>query len=125
MNSTNNPYLQASVQTASPARLLVMLYDRLVLDCRRALDAQEAGNHTAAHDALTHAQDIVAELQGSLRPELWDGAAQLNSLYSHLLVQLVQANVQRDATLTAHCLELVTGLADAWRQAAMDTAKSA
>lgn len=125
MNSTNNPYLQASVQTASPSRLLVMLYDRLVLDCRRALAAQESDDHSAAHDALTHAQDIVAELQGSLRPELWEGAETLNSLYSHLLVQMVQANVQRDAALTAHCLELVTGLADAWRQAAMDTAKSA
>ena len=125
MVNSPNPYLQASVQTASPSRLLVMLYDRLVLDCRRALDAQEAGNHPAAHDALTHAQDIVAELQGSLRPELWDGAEMLNSLYTHLLVQLVQANMQRDTTLTTHCLDLVTGLADAWRQAAMDTAKSA
>jgi flagellar protein FliS len=118
-------YVQASVETASPARLLVMLYDRLVLDCRRALVAQQAGDHQAAHGHLLHAQDIVAELQSSLRPELWDGAEALNSLYSHLLVQLVQANVRRDMSLTTHCLDLVVGLADAWRQAAMDQAKSA
>ena len=118
-------YVQASVETASPARLLVMLYDRLVLDCRRALVAQQDGDHQAAHGHLLHAQDIVAELQGSLRPELWDGAEGLSSLYSHLLVQFVQANVRRDMALTTHCLDLVVGLADAWRQAAMDQARSA
>jgi flagellar protein FliS len=102
-----------------------MLYDRLVLDCRRAIKAQRSGDHLAAHGHLLHAQDIVAELQSSLRPELWDGAEALSSLYSHLLVQLVQANVRRDATVTAQCLDLVVGLADAWRQAALETATSA
>lgn len=125
MTNAASAYTTASVQTASPARLLVMLYDRLVLDCRRAIMAQRAGDHAAAHGHLLHAQDIVAELQSSLRPELWDGAEALSSLYSHLLVQLVQANVRRDATVTAQCLDLVVGLADAWRQAALETAASA
>lgn len=118
-------YVQASVETASPARLLVMLYDRLALDCRRALAAQESGDHQAAHAQLLHAQEIIALLQSSLRPEIWDGGPALNSLYSHLLVELVRANVDHDTAKTAHCLDLVTGLADAWREAAMDTARSA
>lgn len=118
-------YLQASVETASPARLLVMLYDRLALDCRRAVAAQESGDHDTARTQLLHAQDIVAELQSSLRPDLWDGGPALNSLYAHLLVQLVRANVDRDVTTTRHCLGLVDGLAEAWRQAALQTAASA
>lgn len=125
MVNTASAYTTASVQTASPARLLVMLYDRLVLDCRRALVAQQRGEHLVAHEHLLHAQEIVAELQGSLRPEVWDGGEALNGLYSHLLVQLVQANVRRDQTVTAHCIEIVVGLADAWRQAALDTARTA
>ncbi|RYB94226.1 flagellar export chaperone FliS [Nocardioides oleivorans] len=115
-------YLQAAVETASPARLLVMLYDRLVLDCRRAVAAQQEGDHQAAHQHLLHAQDIVAELQSSLRPDGWDGAESLNGLYSHVMVKLVEANVRRDVTITEHCLEVVDGLADAWRQAAAATA---
>jgi flagellar secretion chaperone FliS len=115
-------YLQAAVETASPAKLLVMLYDRLVLDCRRAADAQQQGDHATAHQQLLHAQAIVAELQSSLRPDGWDGGEALNSLYSHLMVKLVEANVGRDVTLTTHCLDLVVGLADAWRQAAAETA---
>lgn len=118
-------YLQASVETASPARLLVMLYDRLALDCRRAVAAQESGDHDAARTQLLHAQDIVAELQSSLRPDLWDGGPALNSLYAHLLVQLVRANVDRDVVTTRHCLDLVDGLADAWREAALQAAATA
>ena len=55
----------------------------------------------------------------------WDGAEALSSLYTHLLVQLVQANVRRDMSITSHCLDLVVGLADAWRQAVVEQAKSA
>ena len=116
-------YLQSSVETASPSKLLVMLYERLVLDCRRALAAQEAGDHTVAHRNLLHAQDIVVELQSSLRPGVWDGSEGLNSIYAHLMVQLVNANVRRDMELTTHCLDLVVGLADAWREAAAEAAR--
>ncbi|MBC2932319.1 flagellar export chaperone FliS [Nocardioides sp. zg-1228] len=123
----SNPaaYLQASVETASPARLLVMLYDRLALDCRRAVAAQEAGDHDAARPQLLHAQDIVTELHSSLRVDAWDGGPGLSALYSHLLVQLVRANVDRDVVATRHCLDLVEGLADAWRQAALQAAVTA
>lgn len=115
-------YMEASVQTASPARLLVMLYERLVLDCRRALAAQQAADHAEAHVQLVHAQGIVAELRSTLKPEAWEGGPALAALYGHLLVQLVDANVHRDPTRTEHCVELATGLADAWREAALQTA---
>ncbi len=123
--TARNPYLESAVQTASPARLLVMLCERLVLDCRRALDFQRSGDHAVAHEQLVHAQEIVVELQSSLKPDLWEGAAQLDSLYSHLRVQLVRANIQRDAEATEHCLELVSGLAEAWREAALTNAQIA
>jgi flagellar protein FliS len=116
-------YLQSSVETASPSKLLVMLYERLVLDCRRAVVAQEAGDHAVAHQNLLHAQDIVVELQSSLRPGVWEGSEGLNSIYTHLMVQLVQANVKRDVTITSHCLDMVVGLAEAWREAAAEAAR--
>jgi flagellar protein FliS len=117
----NNPYLQASVETASPAQRLVMLLERLVLDCRRALQAQEASDHSQAHGHLLHAQDIVSELRSTLRIEAWDAATALDSLYGHLLVQLVEANVRRDSATTTHCLDLSEQLAAVWREAAAAT----
>lgn len=120
--NARNAYLEASIATASPARLLVMLLDRLRLDVSRAREAQEAGDHQAAHQQLLHAQDIVMELRVSLKPEMFDGGPALASLYDYLHSQLVQANVKRDASITAACQVLADQLGDTWREAAMASA---
>jgi flagellar protein FliS len=124
MTNTNarSAYLDASVATASPARLLVMLFDRLVLDVQRGLDAQRRGDFEETHRQLTHAQDIVLELQSSLKADEFKGGYQLAALYSFLHRQLVMANIRRDAAITDDVLALVTDLCDAWRQAALQCA---
>jgi flagellar protein FliS len=105
--------------TASPARLLIMLYDRLVLDLQRAIELGDLGEFLGAGRQLMHAQEIVLELQASLRTDVWDGAAQLSGIYAWLHSELVRANVQRDVAATRACLALVEPLADAWREAAL------
>ena len=115
-------YLDASVATASPARLLVMLFDRLVLDVQRGLDAQRRGDFEDTHRHLTHAQDIVMELQSSLKADEFRGGYDLAALYGFLHRQLVMANIRKDAALTDEVLTLVTDLCDAWRQAALQCA---
>ncbi len=115
-------YVDASITTATPARLLVMLVDRLVLDVRRGQTAQAAGDLQQAHTQLVHAQEIVLELRSSLRPDLFPGGPGLISLYDYLHKQLVLANVRKDEALTAHCLHLVEQLAETWREAALAAA---
>ena len=124
MNDVRSTYLDASIATASPARLLVMLFDRLVLDVQRAVAAQEAGDHQERHRQLVHAQDIVLELAGSLRADLFDGGRELAALYDFLHRQLVRANIHDDVAVTRDCLGLCTDLADTWRQAALDSASA-
>lgn len=113
-------YLDDTVATASPAKLLTMLYDRLVLDLQRAETEQRAGDRGAAGPHLTHAQDIVSELMSTLDITAWDGARQLMSVYTFLLTELIGANVTGDADRTAACRELVGPLCDAWHQAAQE-----
>lgn len=112
-------YQSASVATASPARLLVMLYERLVADVQRALDAQREDRLEEAHHQLVHAQEIVIELWSTLDTSVWEGSAGLSSLYGFLHSQLIIANTRRDPEVTAYCLSMVTDLCDTWRQAAM------
>lgn len=112
-------YMGASVATASPERLLVMLCERLVLDLQRGRDAQVAGNREEANSQLLHAQDIVLELRSSLDTDAWSGAASLDSLYSWMHTQMVVANTKNDVTVTEHVLTLAEQLCDTWRQAAI------
>ena len=117
--TARDTYLGGMTSTASPARLLIMLYDRLVLDLQRAIELGDAGEFLGAGRQLMHAQEIVLELQGSLRIDAWDGAAQLSGIYTWVHSELVRANVQRDVAATRACLALVEPLADAWREAAL------
>src|SRR5436305_13785335 len=118
-------YLAESVSTASPGQLLVMLYDRLVVDLTQAEDALRAGDNPTASTRLMHAQDIVSELRGSLDLSAWDGAAGLAQLYGYLFTRLIKANVANDADLVAECRGIVEPLRDAWREALAATRAAA
>ena len=118
-------YMDASVATASPARLLVMLYERLVLDVRKAMAAQQQGDHAEAHTQLLHAQDIVLELRATLDVDAWEGGPGLASIYDFLHLQLVRANIGRDVATTEGCLRLVEDLCATWREAALAAAQVA
>jgi flagellar secretion chaperone FliS len=113
-----NPYLQDSVGTASPGRLLVMLYDRLVADLFQGEEALRADDRELSAERITHAQEIILELRTTLDVEAWSGAPGLASLYGFLLTELIQANIKRDADKVASCRALVEPLRDAWREAA-------
>lgn len=115
-------YQSNSVSTASPARLLVMLLERLVLDVERGRDAQQLGDWESAHKNLIHAQDIVLELESSLQVDKMKGGAELAALYAYLRNQLVQANIRRDAEVSTEALGLSRQLCDTWREAAMAAA---
>ncbi len=110
-------YNRDSVLSASPARILTMLYDRLLLDLQRAEAAQVREDWQAASPQLKHAQDIVAELVNSLRPELWDGGPALMSVYGYAQKALIAANMTRDVAKTRECIALLEPLREAWHEA--------
>jgi flagellar secretion chaperone FliS len=113
-----NRYVGDSVSTASPARLVTMLYDRLVRDLTTAEGALASGDLEPASNNLIHAQEIVWELAAGLDPTKWSGGPALAALYQFMLGELLDANVRKDAAKVTSVRELVEPLRDAWHQAA-------
>jgi flagellar protein FliS len=118
-------YTREAVTTASPARLLIMLYDRLIRDLVTAETALSAGDIAKASSELVHAQQIVLELRTSLDLDAWDGAAGLADLYTYLHTELVGANLDKDTTRVTTCREIIEPLRDAWRDAALQALQPA
>jgi flagellar protein FliS len=130
-NAKANPYAKAAgrygddaVTTASPARLLVMLFDRLVLDLARAERAVGAGDRSTWSSNLQHAQDILAELLSSLDQGAWDGGPGLAGLYTWMIAELTRANVGADAGKVAACRDMAQQLRDAWAEAAASSVQT-
>ena len=117
-------YMGDTVTTASPQRLLVMLYDRLALDLQRAEESLVLGDRDAAREPVMHAQEIVLELRASLQVDVWEGGPRLAALYSWLIGELIQANVKGDIRRVRDCRKVVEPLRDAWREAAASLAAS-
>ncbi len=118
MSSPFQTYQDNAVLSASPSRLLTMLYDCLKLDLNCAKDALDAEDAPAASYRIKHAGDIVAALAGSLRRDLWDGADGLFGLYMYVSNALIRASIYRDAALIEECIALLEPLRQAWHQAA-------
>ena len=117
-------YLADSISTASPGKLLVMLYDRLVLDLAQGEEAVRSGDRERASERIGHAQEIILELRTTLDLDAWSGAPGLANLYGFLLTELIGANIKQDADRVAACRGLIEPLRDAWREAAVQAAQS-
>jgi flagellar protein FliS len=111
-------YVSSSIDTMSPARMIVALYDRLTVDLERAEQAMYAADPATAHACLIHAQSIVSELHDTLDADQWPAARTLKDIYVFLLFELVGANVDKDPVRVATSRALVVPLRDAWTEAA-------
>ncbi|MGA0885875.1 MAG: flagellar export chaperone FliS [Ilumatobacteraceae bacterium] len=121
-----NPYQAAAatyrdhaITTASPARIIVLLFERLALDIERALHALET--EQPANDHLVHAQEILIALLDALDTNAWEHAPQLANIYITVHHDLVTANVEKNQTLLHQSLTTITTLKDAWTHAALTT----
>jgi flagellar protein FliS len=114
-----------AVATASPARHLTMLYDRLIVDLSRAEHALAAGDRGDAAPSVGHAQEIVGELIGMLDVQAWDGAERLMSIYSFVLRELFVAGATGNVARVASCRTLLEPLSQAWHEAADEAVRAA
>ncbi len=118
-----NPYQQyraTKVETAGQVDLVVMLYQGAVRFIRLGIEGLEREDHKSAHTNLQRAQDIVAELLGSLNREAGGQiATQLASVYDYCYRRLILANLRKDAAAAREVLAIIRDLGGAWQQIAV------
>lgn len=110
-------YREETILSASPSRLVTLLFDRLLLDVERGEAAQRAADWQTANEQLQHAQRILVELTGSL-DDSWSGSAALRTVYDYITRTLIGANIGRDPERTSECRDLIAPLREAWHGAA-------
>jgi flagellar protein FliS len=116
-------YSDTAAETVSPARLLTMLYDKLVSDMAAAEAAMQRGEIAVTGDKIGRCQEILLELAGSLDTTVWPEGEPLRQLYLWMTSELMTARLQKAPEKVAECRALVEPLRDAWRMAAMEAAQ--
>ncbi len=115
MNSMPKNYLAREVESASPAKLVLMLYDGALSAIKKA-EVEIAAKHVPeAHHQLMKAQDIVLHLANSLNLEQGGLIAQnLYLLYDFIYDALVRANLKKDPEPLQKVKEILTMIRDGW-----------
>jgi flagellar protein FliS len=117
-----NPYLkqyqQNSVTTASPEKILIMLYDGAIQFLNKAKIAMQNKNIEDTHNNIIGAERIIAEFMNTLDMELGGEVAKnLYKLYEYLNYRLVQANIKKDVIIIDEVLTHLKDLKQTWEQA--------
>jgi len=112
-------YRQQEILTASPKRLVVIIYDLLLASLRRARMAIAAGKVADRAEALSKANAAVMELLVSTDVERGgDLAQQLRALYAFFFKELLELGRRPDVERIDKVIAMVNQLRDAFAVAA-------
>ena len=115
-------YLEMAVETASPARLIVMLYDGAIRFINEAAHAMQQRDYETQNAKLQRAQKILAELISSLDFDKGGEIAEnLFRLYTYMYNQLVEANINDSLERLEHVAHLLSELRAAWDAIAIES----
>lgn len=110
-----NRYKQDHVTTATPVDLVVMLYDGCIKELKLAKIHKESHALDKTDACIQKAEEIILELVRSLDMSV-PMSQDLLSLYEFMVNELVQANLRKDMERLDPVIEMMTSLADAWKQ---------
>jgi flagellar protein FliS len=117
MNATRR-YAQSQNETASPERLMMLLFDAALRHMRNGAAALEAGRATDANASISKATDIVVELDATFdRPRYPELADNLGVVYQFVCGRLLSASVKRDPALVREAERVFLPVADAFSTA--------
>jgi flagellar protein FliS len=107
-------YAQDSVLTASPEKLVVMLYDGLARFLARSAAAIRAEDIGAAGTALQRAGAILDELLATLDPAAGEMSERLSGIYLFCKRELLAAQIKRDPKRVERVAKLLGELRESW-----------
>ena len=108
-------YLTAAVMTASPTKLVVLLYEGAIQALFRAEHALATGNRLAAGPHLRKALSIVGELRASLDLDQGGELAQtLFALYGFATDRIIKGNVDLDPAPIGEAKAVLSKLKEGW-----------
>lgn len=107
--------VQSGVESASPHRLIQMLFEGALERIAQAKGAMQQKQFARKGELLGKAINIVGGLQGSLNDrEGGDLAANLDSLYDYIIRRLTQANYENNLDYLDECGRLLAELKSGW-----------
>ncbi|MEK3772576.1 flagellar export chaperone FliS [Paenibacillus sp. FSL R5-0887] len=113
ITSPHQKYQQTQLHTASPAQLLLMLYDGAIRFSRVGISAIQEKNYEKANINLCKAQAVIHELIAALNYD-YPIAKTLYQVYEYMIHQLISANMKKITRPADEVVSYLLELREAW-----------
>jgi len=110
-----NFYKQNSINTSSPAKLTLMLYDGAVKFCNIALEAIDENNVSKANTNIIKAEKIIVELRSTLDMK-YPVAKDFDRVYDYIYRRLIEANMKKDKEALQEALKHTKTMRETWKE---------
>jgi len=117
-------YLRQGVMTASPAELVVMLYEACVKNLKLAIISyEESKDICTTNNCLIKAQKIISELLNCLDMNIGI-SSQLMEVYIFMLKELRYANIKKELSRVMPIISMLESMRDTWQKVAQQQRKN-
>jgi flagellar protein FliS len=119
-----NPYQEVAIQTSSPAKLVVMLYEGAIRFLNQSITAIHAKDLEAKRQSIDRAVAVIQHLQSTL--DMTQGkevAADLDRLYSYITSRILDASGKLQIDPLEEAIKLLTVLLSGWEEVARKQAE--
>lgn len=116
--AVNNPYAayqNSKIMTASPAELILMLYDGAIKFSNIAVAAIEKNDIEKAHNNIIKTERIILEFRASLDMK-YPVSKDFDVVYEYLIRRLHEANIKKDAEIMEEILKHLRTMRDTWKE---------
>ncbi len=117
LQDPSQQYLQTQIETISPGKLILMVYDGTLTFLEEAAERLKRGDWEGKGEMIFRAQGCITELMCCLNMEAGEIAQLLYKLYEYLNWRLAQANALKNLSGITEVIELMSTLREGWEGA--------
>ena len=115
MNHYYSNYKETDINTATPLKIILKLYDGSISFLKKSIEYLEKGDVKNKNIYANNAREIIVALNNSLNVDAGGEIAQnLRNLYLYMNRRLMQANWQNDIHGLQEVIQLLSNLREAW-----------
>ena len=117
MYKRSNTYQEIAVQTSSPAKLVVMLYEGAIRFLGQSVTAIRSKDIDSKRQSIDRAMAVIQHLQSTLdRDRGGDVAAELDRLYIYMTSKVLEGSTKLQTEPIEEAIKLLNVLLSGWEE---------
>ena len=117
MYKRSNTYQEIAVQTSSPTKLVVMLYEGAIRFLGQSVTAIRSNDIEGKRQSIDRAMAVIQHLQSTLdRDQGGDVAAKLDNLYIYITSKIMEGSTKLQIAPIEEAIKLLNVLLSGWEE---------